>query len=303
MSLEPLWESHEMYQRSFQAFIDNTNIRQPGMLNFTKNGIKQALLKIIDKVDINEPLKVLGIGSGSSEIDLLILQTMADCLTSEKKKKATIHNVIVEPSPFLLDQFKMKASSLPPLLKSAANVSFKWHQKSFREFNQETAIEKNTFDFIHFVHSIYYLDVENALRSCFEQRLKTENGAIVCFVHTEDSFHAKLSKTFKGKLSCASGAMSFYTHQDLTAIAEKNGWQYCVPVKEQFQINVTTCLREPTSRDDPLIDFLTHQQNFRASAEQELFSSVMKMIDSLAFTNDSGEKFVKGENAVVVIYK
>lgn len=75
-------------------------------------------------------------------------------------------------------------------------------------------------------------------------------------------------------------------------------------MKEQFQINVTACLREPlTSEVDPLIDFLTQQQNFRANAEQELFNSVIEMIDSLAFTNDSGEKFVKGENTAVIIYK
>lgn len=97
--------------------------------------------------------------------------------------------------------------------------------------------------------------------------------------------------------------MSFYTHQDLTAIADKYGWKYCVPVKQPFQINVTTCLGDPASKDDPLIDFLIHQQNFRANAEQELFNSVMEMIDSLAFTNESGEKFVKGENAAVVMYK
>ena len=113
MPLDPLWKSHEMYQRSFQAFIDNSTVRRPAMLNFTQDGIRQAMLKIIDKVDIDKPLKVLGIGSGSGEIDLLILQTMVELIVSQKKKPPTIHNVIVEPSSVLLDQFKMKASSLP----------------------------------------------------------------------------------------------------------------------------------------------------------------------------------------------
>lgn len=305
MPLEPLWKSHDMYERSHQAFVDNSTIRHQEMLNFTQEGIRQALLKIIEKVDINEPLKVLGLGSGSSEIDLLILQNMAEYLISQKKKRPTIQNVIVEPNSRLLDQFKMKAGSmLPPLLESAANVSFEWHQKLFREFNQETIIDETKFDFIHFVHSIYFLDVEDALRSCFEQRLKMANGAIICFVQTEESYFAKASKKFQGKLSCGSEVMSYYTDQDLIAIAKKYGWKYCVPVKEQFQINVTACLREPlTSEVDPLIDFLTQQQNFRANAKQELFNSVMEMIDSLAFTNDSGEKFVKGENTAVIIYK
>lgn len=303
MPLDPLWESHEMYQRSHQAFIDNSTIRVPAILNFTQDGIRQALLRIIENVDIDEPLKVLGIGSGSGEIDLLILQTMAELLVSQKKKKPTIHSVIVEPNSFLLDHFKMKASSLPSSLESAANVSFEWQQKTYSEFNQETTIEKKSFDFIHFVHSIYFSDVEAALRSCFEQWLKSESGVMVCYVQTEDSYFAKVSKKFKGKLSCSSEAMSYYTDQELAAIAEKNGWKYCVPVKGQFQIDVTACLRERTSENDPLIDFLTQQQNFRGNAEQKLFNSVMEMIDSLAFTKDNGEKFVKGENAAVIIYK
>ncbi|XP_078350244.1 histamine N-methyltransferase-like [Oculina patagonica] len=303
MPLVPLWESHDIYERSHQAFVDNSTLRQPAMLNFTQEGIRQALLKIIENIDINEPLKVLGIGSGSGEIDLLILQNMAEYLISQKKKRPTIQNVIVEPNARLLEQFKMKASVLPPLLENEANVSFEWHQKPFQEFNQETIIDEKGFDLIHFVHSIYFLDVDDALRSCFEQRLKKENGAIICFVQTEESYFAKVSKTFKGSLSCGSEVMSYYTDQDLTAIAEKYGWKYCVPVRKQFQINVTACLHEPTSEVDPLIDFLTQQQNFRANAERELFNSVMEMIDSLAFTNDSGEKFVKAENTAVIIYK
>ena len=148
--------------------MDNLTVRRPAMLNFTQYGIRQAMLKIIDKVNIDEPLRVLGIGSGSGENDLLIFQTMVELPILKKKKRPTIHNVIVEPSSVLLDQFKMKASSLPSSLKSIADVSFEWQQKTFSEFNQETAIGQKSFYFIHFVHSIYYSDLEFALRSSME---------------------------------------------------------------------------------------------------------------------------------------
>lgn len=104
-----------MYQRSFQAFTDSSTVKQPAM-----HGIRQALIKIIENVVIDEPIKVLGIGSGNGEIDLLILQNLAEYLISQKKKKPTIQSVIVEPNSFLLDQFKLKVSSLRPL-ESAAN--------------------------------------------------------------------------------------------------------------------------------------------------------------------------------------
>ena len=75
-------------------------------------------------------------------------------------------------------------------------------------------------------------------------------------------------------------------------------------MKEKLEIDVTACLRHPVSPEaDPLLDFLTQQQNFRAQAEQELFNSVMEMIDSLAFINDNGGKNVTAECAAVIIYK
>ena len=273
------------------------------MLNFTQNGIEEALLKIIENVDMNEPFRVLSIGSGSGETDLRILHTMADFLVAQKKKRPTIQTVIVEPNKVLLDQFKMKVSSHPSLLESAVDISFEWHQRTFDGIKQESKIEKNSFDLIHFVHSIYFTDVEAALRLCFAKWLKEENGAVICFVKTEDSYFAEASKAFKGKLSLGSEVMAYYTDQDLIAIAEKYGWKYCVPAKQQFHINVTPFFQEQTSDGDPLMDFLTHQQNFRANAEQELFNSWIDFIDSLAFTNESGEKLIKGENAAVIIYK
>ena len=293
-----------MYKKSLQAFIDNSTIRQSAILSLQQDSAREALKKIIETVDPNEPLKVLGIGSGSGDIDLLILQILAEYFASQKNKKPAFQSVIVEPSSSLLNQFKAKVSTLPPLLQQiTASVSFEWHQKTFHEFHQATS-DRNRFDFIHFIHSIYYLDVEYALQSCFEQYLKADTGVIVYLIQTEDSYLAKVSQNFKGKLSCGSENMAFHADQDIVAIAEKHGWKYSVPLKEQFEIKVTSCLSgEPTAEGDLLIDFLTQQQNFRATAEQDLFDSVIDFIDSLTFTKENGEKFVKGENAGVIIYK
>lgn len=87
MPLVPLWESHEMYKKSLQAFIDNSTIRQSAILSLQQDSAREALKKIIETVDPNEPLKVLGIGSGSGDIDLLILQTLAEYFASQKNKK------------------------------------------------------------------------------------------------------------------------------------------------------------------------------------------------------------------------
>ena len=288
----PLWESEEMYKRSLRVLIDNSNIRQSALLHLNQDTAAEALKKVIDTVDPSEPLKILGIGSGPGDRDLLILPTIGEYFTSKKGKKPALQNVIVEPSSCLLDEFKAKVSSLPPLLQQITESnSFEWHQKTFREFHEETA-EKNRFQLIHFYHSI------------FEEHLTTDSGIILCLVQAEDSFFALVSHKFKGKLSCGSEDMAFRTDQELVAIAEKHGWKYSVPFKEQFEINVTSCLaEEPTERGDLLIDFLTQQQNFRATAEPDLYHSVIEFIDSLTFTKENGDKFVQGRSAVVIIYK
>ena len=65
--------------------------------------------------------------------------------------KPSIHSVIIEPNQEIIAEFT--ASTTPwPQAASSANVSFDWFIESFPNVE--------SFDTIHFVASLYYVDVE-----------------------------------------------------------------------------------------------------------------------------------------------
>lgn len=306
MPLEPLSKSYEAYEKAFQVFLDHSTARQ-AIVKCVQDGTNRALEKIAP-IDKNRSFNILGIGSGKGEMDLLMIQFIAAHLkTSETEIRPIIQSLVVEPSSLLLQKFKESASSLPLSLTTFAEVSFEWRQITFQEYKRECAVHDRSsnkcpsFDFIHFIHSIYYMDAADTLRSCFEQQLG-EKGAILCLVQTEESYFAKVQKKFKGRLTFGSEDMVIYTKEDLATIAAESGWMYDV-IRQEFAIDVTPCFGEHSDQGDLLLDFLTHQKNFRATADQELINEVMDFFQELIAIDEAGRKFLKGEMAAVVIEK
>lgn len=272
-----------------------------------QDGTKLALEKIAP-LDKNKPFNILGVGSGKGEMDLFIIEFIAAHLKANDGPhgKLTIHSLAVEPSSFLLEKFKASVVSLPSTLTDLAQVSFEWQQITFQEYVQTCASQDKktwpSFDFIHFVHSIYYMDAADTLQTCFEQQLG-EKGAIFCLVQTEKSFFSKMQKKFKGKLAFGSEDVNVYTEEDLAKIAVQNGWKYDV-IRQEFAIDVSLCFGEPSEQGDLLFDFLTHQKNFRATADQELIRDVTDYFGEFIVADETGTKLLKGpEMAAVVIHK
>lgn len=301
MPLETLSKSYEAYEKSFQAFLDHSTARQ-SIVKCIQDGTKRALTEISDK---NRPFRILGIGSGKGEMDVLMIHSVAAHLKANgTEKKPAIHSVVVEPSSFLLEKFKESASSMPASLTALAEVSFEWRQMTFQEYQHLIADDKSKprQDFIHFIHSIYYMDAEDALQSCFEKYLG-EKGAILCLVQTEASFFAKVQRKFKGKLTFGSEDITVYTKEDLATIAARStGWSYD-EITQEFSIDITKCFGEPSEESDLLLDFLTHQKNFRVTADQALKDEVMNFFRESMVTDESGGKYLKAEMAAVVINK
>lgn len=72
--------------------------------------------------------------------------------------KPSIHSVIIEPNQEITAEFT--ASTTPwPQAASSANVSFDWCKITLKKFI-ESFPNVESFDAIHFVASLYYVDVE-----------------------------------------------------------------------------------------------------------------------------------------------
>jgi len=52
-----------------------------------------------------------------------------------------------------------------------------------------------------------------------------------------------------------------------------------------------------------LLDFLTHKQDFRATADEAFYNEVMDLLNQQSTSDDNGTKLIKPEITAVVIYK
>ncbi|XP_022800774.1 histamine N-methyltransferase A-like [Stylophora pistillata] len=247
--------------------------------------------------------RVLGVGSGNGKSDLRILNSIATAINSSQKKKPVIHTAIVEPSSVLIQEFKSSLTSLPQPLKSLADVSFEWHRKTFQQF-LESLPHEEYFDMIHFVAALYYMDAESSLKGCLQ--LLANGGAMFCTVGPKKSFFPKLAvklNTVGVELVKLGLVNKLYTEVDVVEIAQRNNWKYKKLWTVQYNAEITSCFDETSADGALLLDFLTHQENFRANADKMAYKEVMEFLKKECTTDEIGKKFVKPEITSVVIYK
>lgn len=150
------------------------------MTEITKDGLGSSPLS-----------RVLGVGSGKGKTDLRILTGIATASGASQTKKQAMHSVTAEPSAEMIAEFKTSVSPLPQPLAGVVDVSFQWHEMTLQKFIASFPTI-DSFDVIHFVASLYYMDVETALSYCYQKL--TSGGAMFCTVVQEDSFFPKISR-------------------------------------------------------------------------------------------------------------
>ena len=173
---------------------------------------------------------ILSVGSGSGEPDLAIVQMVMEVLEKNKEWDGVdIFNRAIEPNGQSLGVFNASLDDFQATLTDGRAVQFDLHEKTFQDYKADTSKEDSIkFDIIHFVHSIYYVDVEKALTHCLEEELN-ENGQVVCFVGDKDILYNLCLK--QGHVWHGDKKMPVWmTAQDIIVIADKHGWSIdCTP--------------------------------------------------------------------------
>ena len=300
MAAQPLSSSYQAYGDSFQTYLTKSTMRE--MIRKYSGVAASHIMKTAAYSAVNpEVFRVLGVGSGDGKPDMDILKAVASSLRSshDGNKKPVIHACIVEPSSFLITDFKQGVSPLPHELGNLAEVSFEWQATTFQDFISSSLLSENKqYHMAHFICSLYYMDPEESLRNCFVQL--ANGGALFCLLAAEDSFFAKIAK--QGKLKGLSFA-HFYTGKDIVAIAERNNWRYEELPKVYYEVDITSCFDKTSQDGSLLLDFLTHQISFRETAEPALYNEMMDFISQCSLSDNEGRKILRPELAVVIIYK
>jgi len=120
--------------------------------------------------------RVLSVGSGDGKVDLQVLKIIKDV------SKKIVYNRVIEPNEFSFYKYKDSIQLLLGKSSELDDITFDITKpKTFYNYIAEEKTDAIKFDIVHFVHSLYFMDVEEALAHCYDNELG-EKGMILCFI-------------------------------------------------------------------------------------------------------------------------
>ena len=242
---------------------------------------------------------ILSVGGGTGEMDIEIMKIIQEeLLKSKQGRYIKMFNRAIEPNEYSCGLYKAAIKNLPSPLNGQL-TEFELFQQTFKEYKQSEK-ESVKFDMVHFMHSIYYVDVEQALIHCIEKEL-SDQGTVACIVEERDLSYwvtAKQANQWHGK---DKDGEIYETTDKMIKIANDNGWKHEIYTKEYY-IDVTEVFDEKSTEGNLLLDFLTHTVDFRETADKQLVEETLALIKDLTIVKD-GKRLGEKKESLLFIYK
>ncbi|XP_068188021.1 histamine N-methyltransferase-like [Antennarius striatus] len=275
------------YLKSFQMYLERCNEHRL-MQDFINNQLPNILSRTVRG---KSHLNVIGVGSGSGEIDLKMLSAL-----HLKNPHITVDNEVVELNPQQLSDFRDLVSLTPGL----DYIRFHWYEMTAEEFEEQWKEKKMTkkVDLIHMFQMLYYVRDAGATISFF-QSLLNRNGKLLFTLLSENSGWAKLWQTHSYQV--CNKEINQVSTNDIKGLLDSKGLSYqgfALPC----QIDITECFTEGDENGELLLDFLTHVLHFSKSAPPELKTEVMELLRHPDCSMESdGKIMLKHDCELVVI--
>ncbi|KAM9456040.1 histamine N-methyltransferase-like [Clarias gariepinus] len=253
-----------IYLHTFELYLASSTEHQS-----IKNFIHTTLPDILASIGAGEPtLNVMGVGSGSGELDLEILKVL-----HEKHPDAKVENEVVDPSSAMLNKYRESISKMP----SFDYVTFRWNKMTAVEFENEW--KKRSSDkkmhFINMIQMLYYVKDPEATLSFYRNLLK-KDGKILVIVNTEESAWARLFYAYEDELRQDGNSMCLTTGELKSFLnSKKIPYQsYKLPVL----LDITKCFTPEDKKGEQILDILTEVVNFSKTAPPELKDGVVEFL-------------------------
>ncbi|XP_078356871.1 histamine N-methyltransferase-like [Oculina patagonica] len=286
------------YDNSFNVFLAKSGER---MKNFEllRDHIPPLIQRNLPSCQQRSRFNILSVGSGNGEMDMEIMKIIKKELqNSEQGRHMKFFNRAIEHSEYSCGLYKDAIENLASPLNDQLS-DFDLCQQTFEEY-QESEKESVKFDMVHFIHSTYYVDIEQALIHCFEKELG-DKGIFACIVEERDLSYwvnVKQSNQWHGN---DKESEIYETTDKIIKIANDNGWKHEIYTQE-FSIDVTEVFDEKSTEGNLLLDFLTHIVNFRETADKQLVEETLAVIKDLTTVKD-GKRVGNKKESLLFIYK
>ncbi|XP_078671387.1 histamine N-methyltransferase-like [Branchiostoma floridae x Branchiostoma belcheri] len=247
------------YLASFRAFVDSFEVsRERYSVSYWAMAPDSVLC------EPGADLRVLGIGSGSGDIDSAILKKLL-------QRHNSVYNRIVEPSGEMIGRYK----ALVRDDTSLGAVKCDWRQQTAEEYFQTKGDTK--FHLVHGVHVLYNVeDMHATLRNMWEQ--VTDGGYMMVALESDKSEQGKLYHKLWDEFGQGDRLKtSFRTSGDVRQWFDARGISY-VTSEDELNINVTECFKEDSETGKSLLEFLTFTPF--VSKKPEIRSTALEFIHS-----------------------
>ena len=291
-----LYSFPEAYCRSFQYFLAAAQQEKSSLKCIEEHIvpiIKKGVCELLEHHSSNEsPLRVLGVGSGEGENDIHLLEAFSK-IRRKPIKAISVTNRVIEPDVARLSTFRAEAANLSEQFKKEVNVDFEWVPMTFQKYCSQKMAEDVKFDVVHFIHSIYYLGVEDALVHCYEKELG-EKGIIL-------SVDPLLR--FAGKSPDQHEKISFPRNKDVVAVANQKGWKYFTCAGDSKELDITNIFDSLPRQGNHLLNFLTNRRELRQNETKESIEKILKFWEEQSFVNAQGRRIAQLRDKAVIILK
>ena len=296
LSLNP-----EAYSRSFQWFLAATS-QENSILKCIQEHIVPAIGKgmcelVQSHLSGDSTFRILGVGSGEGENDINFLKVLGGNILAVRGEEMSVMSRVVEPDVGRLSTFRAEAENLPERFNGRTKVDFEWLPMTFQEYKSQKKADDVKFDVVHFIHSIYYVGVEDALVHCYEEELGMK-GVFISISQAEDDPMLKFGEDFPDQRDS-----SFQRNRDVAAVAQQRGWNYFTCSGNTNKLDITTIFDSSSLEGGYLLDFMTNRMDVRQHEEKETVEEILKFWEKQSYLNKQGRRIVELKDNAVIILK
>ncbi|XP_029315318.1 histamine N-methyltransferase-like [Cottoperca gobio] len=283
---------HSCYEgsavQSFQFYLEHS-------------GEHEAILQCLHKILPGEftrlgagkrSLDVLGVGSGGGEVDTQMLTLLQSTFPA-----VPITADIVEGSSNLTDNFKTLVAKTTNLQK----IPFSWHIMNSEDYEREVKAkgDMKTFDFIHMIQMIYYVDnLADTIK--FYHRLLKNNGRLMIIVEAAEGGWDNLWKTYKKEL-CVDAITEYRSAGEVIACLKSQGLKY-----EEHDIpnffDISECFNPSSKTGERLLSFMTAKDHFSQSFTPEIRAGMLDFLRNNSNVEKDGRVLFNSNVSCILVY-
>ncbi|XP_075685348.1 histamine N-methyltransferase [Rhinoderma darwinii] len=285
--MRSLLSDNGRYVESFRLFLKNSTEHEC-MQQFIETRLPDVVSSIGDGKTV---INVLGVGSGSGEIDLKIFSKI-----QARYPGVPINTDIVEPSPEQLLSYMERVAKTPGL----ENINFTWYKKTSAEFELQVKKEKleTKYDFIHMIQMMYYVkDVPATVK--FFRSLLAPNGKLLIILVSGNSGWSTLWKKYGSRLPLNDLCLYITAGDIADMLSSEGAKQECYELPSDMVI--TECFIDGNRNGDLLLDFLTETCDFNKNAPPELREEIIQDLKSPGCSSVKDGKIIFNNNLSAIV--